>query len=66
MASRTPDAQDSRNVYPPERFSGPAEADLDDEQRRIKDEIESTRTTGLNGPFGCWLASAAIGDRAQR
>jgi len=35
-------------------------------QRQIADEIASTRTTGLAGPFAPWLANPAIADAAQK
>jgi len=48
-----------------ERFKGPAEADMDDDQRRVRAAIAGTRTTGLRGPFGPWLANPALAEPAQ-
>ena len=35
-----------------QRFKGPDDAALTPEQAQIREEILSTRTTGLSGPFG--------------
>ena len=59
-------SDEHHSFYPPVRYAGPKESQLTEQQRRIKEDIELTRTTGLNGPFSCWLASATIGDRAQQ
>lgn len=48
-----------------ERYKGPKPEDMDPEQRRIYDEIASTRTTGVAGPFGPWLANPALADTSQ-
>ena len=47
------------------RYRGPTE--LTPEQQRIQQEIEKSRPrTGLNGPFGPWLAIPAIVQPAQQ
>ena len=47
------------------RFRGPADASLTPGQRALKEEIEASRTTGLRGPFGPWLANPAVCRPAQ-
>ena len=39
---------------------------LDDEQRRIADEITGGPRGGLSGPFRPWLNSPVLADRAQK
>ena len=36
------------------------------EQQNIYEEISRTRTTGVAGPFGPWLANPALADPAQK
>lgn len=36
------------------------------EQLRIHDDIAGSRSTGIRGPFGPWLANPALADPAQR
>ncbi|CAD7964646.1 unnamed protein product [Amoebophrya sp. A25] len=50
------------------RFSGPPDDEHQSpEQKRIRAEILATRpSTGLNGPFGPWLAAPQIADAAQK
>ena len=48
------------------RFKGPQWEEMDEEQRRIYNEIVSSRTTGIRGPFGPWLARPSIADPAQK
>ncbi len=38
---------------------------MTDLQKKIYDEIRSTRTTGIAGPFGPWLANPNIAQPAQ-
>jgi len=47
------------------RFRGPPQASLTVAQRRVQEDILRTRTTGLNGPFGPWLANAELAQAAQ-
>jgi SpoVK/Ycf46/Vps4 family AAA+-type ATPase/alkylhydroperoxidase family enzyme len=47
------------------RFKGPNVDDMDGEQRDVYDEIMETRTTGVRGPFGPWLANVSIAKPAQ-
>ena len=48
------------------RYTGPADDDLTNKQREIKDSILKSRPgTGLRGPFGPWLAVPEIAEPAQ-
>eukprot|EP00514_Thraustochytrium_sp_LLF1b_P010255 CAMPEP_0184547022 /NCGR_PEP_ID=MMETSP0199_2-20130426/5312_1 /TAXON_ID=1112570 /ORGANISM="Thraustochytrium sp., Strain LLF1b" /LENGTH=174 /DNA_ID=CAMNT_0026941469 /DNA_START=31 /DNA_END=551 /DNA_ORIENTATION=+ len=46
-----------------DRFQRPQE--LDASQQQVLDEIQRTRSTGLKGPFGPWLANPALAQAAQ-
>ena len=48
------------------RYHGPDQEEMTPEQRNIYDEISRTRTTGVAGPFGPWLANPALADPAQQ
>eukprot|EP00035_Acanthoeca_spectabilis_P039569 m.63411 g.63411 ORF g.63411 m.63411 type:complete len:234 (+) comp9660_c0_seq2:576-1277(+) len=47
------------------RYAGPTEAEMDPEQRAILADIAKTRTTGIKGPFGPWLANPSIAAPSQ-
>ena len=47
------------------RYKGPVLEEMDAAQRAIHDEIAGTRTTGIRGPFGPWLANPDIASPAQ-
>lgn len=54
----------SRHFIP--RYTGPLESELTDQQRELRQAILQARPrTGLNGPFGPWLAVPAICQPAQ-
>ena len=45
--------------------TGPLVDTMAPEQKALYDEIARTRTTGIRGPFGPWLANIAIAGPAQ-
>ena len=47
------------------RFKGPALDAMTAAQREIHDDIVATRTTGIRGPFGPWLANPDVARPAQ-
>lgn len=48
------------------RYTGPTLDEMTDEQRELRQEIQQTRPrTGINGPFGPWLAVPRIARPAQ-
>lgn len=48
------------------RYAGPSEDEMNQQQIEIRDEIIRSRSrTGLNGPFGPWLAVPNIARPAQ-
>ena len=51
---------------PSGRFQGPLPEAWTPEQRRIGEEITRSRSTGIRGPFGPWLANPALADPAQQ
>ena len=48
-----------------ERFKGPSIESMSPDQLAIYNEIAQTRTTGVAGPFGPWLANPRIARPAQ-
>ena len=50
----------------PQRFQGPCPDTRTPDQQRIIDDIQRTRSTGIRGPFGPWLANPALADSAQK
>ena len=49
----------------PPRYLGPEPSAMSVEQCAVYDEIAGSRTTGVRGPFGPWLAAPAIAQPAQ-
>jgi len=49
-----------------ERFKGPSQNEMDEKQLAIYNDIKKTRSTGVSGPFGPWLANASIANYAQQ
>lgn len=48
------------------RYNGPPLSEMNERQKKIRDEILSSRKgTGLSGPFGPWLAIPEIAEPAQ-
>ncbi|GMI33122.1 hypothetical protein TeGR_g6785, partial [Tetraparma gracilis] len=48
-----------------ERYKGPAEAEMSGAQLEIYERIRRTRSTGVAGPFGPWLANADVARHAS-
>ena len=53
----------SNGIQP--RYTGPDPHDMTQEQADLRESIEKSRTTGLSGPFGPWLALPKIASPAQ-
>ncbi|EJK72140.1 hypothetical protein THAOC_06357 [Thalassiosira oceanica] len=53
----------SNDIQP--RYTGPDPHDMTEEQAELRESIERSRTTGLSGPFGPWLAVPKIALPAQ-
>ena len=58
-------APTAAGTEPPPRFKGPMDGGMTPEQQAIHDEIARTRTTGIRGPFGPWLACPSVARPAQ-
>eukprot|EP00505_MAST-04D_sp_SCG-Rhode-Island_P000286 Stramenopile-MAST_4_protein_286 len=56
---------EQRSPVSNDRYKGPLVDTMAPEQKALYDEIARTRTTGIRGPFGPWLANIAIAGPAQ-
>ena len=61
--SLVPWAPTSNGIQP--RYTGPDPHEMTQEQALLRESIEKSRTTGLSGPFGPWLAIPKIALPAQ-